>query len=126
MTVTHVHEHEHEHYGHGHADHGPHDHSLAPSGRGTVMLDIGADIGAIVIHTAPRWHGLEIEVSPVAPNAPRKHAAVRARHVSNGVFYSAVIDGLPEGRYVVWRDADTPADRVVVTGGSVTEYDWLD
>jgi hypothetical protein len=114
--------HAHTHDGHTHDHH----HTLAPSGEGTVMLDIGAGIGAVVIHTAPRWHGLEIEVSPVGPHAPRKHAAVRARHLSHGTFYSAVIDGLPEGRYVVWRDADTPADRITVTGGSVTEYIWPD
>ncbi len=107
--------------GHHHHDH---HHTLAPSGQGTVLLDIGGDVGAVVIHTPPRCHGLEIEVSPVGPHAPRKHAAVRARHVAGGVHYSAVIDGLPAGRYVVWRDADTPADRIVVTGGSVTEYDW--
>jgi hypothetical protein len=35
-----------------------------------------------------------------------------------------VIDGLPEGRYVVWRDPVTPLDEVDVRGGAVTEYSW--
>lgn len=125
MTTTHTHSHLDQHaHPHGAAGDHHHDHTLAPSGQGTVMLDIGTGIGALVIHTPPRCHGLEIEVSPVGPDMPRKHAAVRARHVNGAVLYSCVIDGLPEGRYVVWADAHTPTDRVLITGGSVTEFEW--
>jgi hypothetical protein len=101
-----------------------HSHTLVPSGQGTVMLNIGAGIGALVIHTPSALHGHEIEISPVADPAVRKHAAVRARYVSGGVIWSEVIDNLPEGRYVVWRDPVTPLAEVDVTGGSVTEYKW--
>jgi hypothetical protein len=108
---------------HGHTHH----HTLAPSGQGTVMLDIGSGRGALIIHTAPRSHGLEIEVSPIGPARPKRtHAAVRARHVSSGITYCAVIDGLPAGEYVVWRDADTPAGRVTVGDGAVAEFTWPD
>jgi hypothetical protein len=55
-----------------------HHHTLAPSGQGTVVLNIGAGIGALVVHTPARLHGHEIEVSPVADLAARTHAAVRA------------------------------------------------
>jgi len=104
-----------------------HQHTLAPSGQGTVMLDIGAGRGALVITTAPRCHGLEIEVSPVGrARAPRTHAAVRARHVSSGITYCAVIDGLPAGDYVVWRDAAMPAGRVTIPDGAVAEFAWPD
>jgi hypothetical protein len=51
---------------------------MAPSGQGTVVLDIGAGIGALVIHTPGRLHGHEIEVSPVTDLAIRTHASVRA------------------------------------------------
>jgi len=43
-----------------------HRHTLAPSGQGTVVLNIGAGIGALVITTPAALHGHEIEVSPVA------------------------------------------------------------
>ncbi len=101
-----------------------HHHTLAPSGQGTVVLNIGAGIGALVIHTPGSLHGHEIEVSPTANPGVRTHAAVRARYVRDGVRWSVVIDRLPEGRYVVWRDPVTPLAEVDVAGGAVTEYAW--
>ncbi len=109
--------------GHHPDDHARH-HSMAPSGQGTVMLDIGAGIGALVIHTPSGLHGHEIEVSPVTDPARRTHAAVRARYVRNGVCWSVVIDSLPEGRYVIWRDPVTAQDEVNVNSGMVAEYTW--
>ena len=99
-------------------------HTPAPSGQGTVVLDIGRDIGALVIDTPASLHGHEIEVSPVSDPAVRTHAAVRARYVRGGVRWSVVIDGLPAGRYSVWRDPVTVLDEVNVSGGTVTEYEW--
>lgn len=99
-------------------------HTLAPSGQGTVMLNIGAGIGAIVIYTPGSWHGHEIEVSPVDDPGRRTHAAVRARYVRGGVCWSVVIDSLPAGRYVVWRDPVTPQGEVDVAGGCVAEFHW--
>jgi hypothetical protein len=101
-----------------------HHHHLAPSTQGTVMLNIGEQIGALIIHTPAGLHGHEIEVSPVTDPAIRKHAAVRARYVRGGVCWSEVIDGLPEGRYVVWRDPVTPLDEIDVRGGAVAEFTW--
>lgn len=106
----------------GHTDH----HTLAPSGQGTVMLDIGAGVGALVIHTPGRMHGHEIEVSPVGDPANRTHAAVRARYVRGGVLWSVVIDGLAQGRYVIWQDPVTPLTEVEVAGAAVTEWEWQD
>jgi hypothetical protein len=68
--------------------------------------------------------GQEIEISPVTDLGVRQHAAVRARHVHGGVVWSEVIDNLPEGRYVVWRDPVTPLGEVEVNGGAVTEFTW--
>ena len=99
-------------------------HTLDPSGQGTVVLNIGAGIGALVIHTPAGLHGHEIEVSPVGDASARTHAAVRARYVRDGVLFSVVIDNLPEGRYVVWRDPVTALAEVDVRGGAVTEYEW--
>jgi hypothetical protein len=99
-------------------------HTLAPSGQGTVVLNIGAGVGALVIDTPGSLHGHEIEVSPVTDPARRTHAAVRARYVSSGVRWSVVIDGLPAGRYSVWRDPVTVLSEVEVSGGAVTEYEW--
>lgn len=101
-----------------------HHHTLAPSGEGTVMLNIGGGIGALIIHTDGQWHGHEIEVSRVGAPEERTHAAVRARHVHGGVSFCVVIDALPEGRYLIWQDTAEPLARVDVRGGAVTEYTW--
>ncbi|GID92242.1 phospholipase [Amorphoplanes digitatis] len=101
-----------------------HHHTLDPSGQGTVVLNIGRGIGALVIHTPGSLHGHEIEVSPVGEPDRRTHAAVRARYVRDGVLFSVVIDSLAEGRYVVWRDPDTALAEVEVRSGAVTEYEW--
>jgi hypothetical protein len=97
---------------------------MAPSGQGTVVLNIGAGIGALVIHTPGRLHGHEIEVSPVTDPGTRTHAAVRARYVHDGIVWSVVIDSLPAGRYTVWRDPVTPLAEVDVDSGAVAEFTW--
>ena len=101
-----------------------HHHTLDPSGQGTVVLNIGAGIGAMVIYTPRTLHGHEIEVSPAADTTARTHAAVRARYVRDGVLFSVVIDNLAEGRYVIWKDPVTPLAEVDVRGGAVAEYEW--
>ena len=101
-----------------------HHHTLDPSGQGTVVLNIGAGIGALVVYTPGSLHGHEIEVSPVGDATARTHAAVRARYVRDGVLFSVVIDNLAEGRYIVWRDPVTPLAEVDVRSGAVAEYDW--
>jgi len=101
-------------------------HTYSPSGTGTVVLNIGGDIGALIVHTPGSLHGHEIEVSPVADPAARTHAAVRARYVRGGVTWCVVLDRLPAGRYVVWRDPHTAQAEVEVAGGAVAEYHWPD
>ena len=99
-------------------------HTMDPSFQGTVVLNIGDNIGAIVIHTPSRLHCHEIEVSPVTDPAHRTHAAVRARYVRGGASFAVVIDNLPEGRYTVWQDPVTPLGEVDVPGGGVADYTW--
>ena len=99
-------------------------HTMAPSGQGTVVLNVGAGIGALVIHTPGRLHGHEIEVSPVADPSTRTHAAVRARYVRGGVVWSVVIDSLPAGRYTVWRDPVNALAEVDVPECAVAEFTW--
>lgn len=99
-------------------------HTLAPSGQGTVMLNIGGGIGALIIHTPGRLHGHEIEVSPAARPDERTHAAVRARYVRGGVTFCVVLDALPEGRYTLWQRGDVPVAEVAIRGGAVTEFTW--
>ena len=59
----------------------------------SLVLNIGDDIGALVIHADAALAETEIEISP----------------------------DVPAGDYVIWRDATTPDTTVTVRGGQVTE-----
>lgn len=102
-----------------------HDHRYGPTESGTVLLDLGADTGALIVHTGRDQHGREIEISRAdQPGGARTHSAVRERLVRDGVFHSAVYPDLPAGLYTVWWDDSTPAGAISVTGGAVAEFTW--
>jgi hypothetical protein len=97
-----------------------------PSRAGSVVLDLGADVGALILDAPAELSGWEIEISPVADgaHARRTHSLVRQRRTGAGTSYAAVYPGLAAGDYTVWRDALTPAGRVTIDGGQVTRYRW--
>ena len=97
-----------------------------PSGSGSVVLDLGPDIGAMVLHTPPELDGREIEISRLADGAARgrTHSRVMQRHTPGGVQYAAVYPGLPAGDYMVWRGATISEMIVTVAGGQVTTAYW--
>lgn len=95
-----------------------------PSGPGTVVLELGADVGALVLYTPPELDGREIEISRDEVRARRTHSQVRPRHMTTGTRYAAVYPDLAAGPYTIWADEQNPADRVVITGGLVTNWSW--
>lgn len=100
---------------------------LPPSGPGTVVLNLGPGIGALVLHTPASMNGDEIEISRTGlPAATRTHSQVRERRTGNSIQYAAVYPDLPSGDYTIWRDEATQAAAVTITGGSVTTCYWPD
>jgi hypothetical protein len=96
-----------------------------PSGPGTVVLELGADVGALVLFTPAELDGREIEISrDDDPAARRTHSQVRPRHMVRVTRYAAVYPDLPAGPYTIWADEQRPAGRVVITGGRVTNWSW--
>jgi hypothetical protein len=98
-----------------------------PSGPGTVVLELGADVGALVLLTPAEMDGREIEISrddPAAGAARRTHSQVRPRHMPAATKYAAVYPDLPAGSYTIWADEQRPAGHVVITGGRVTNWSW--
>ena len=101
-----------------------------PTGPGSVVMELGAGIGALVLYTPPGLDGEEIEISrddePGAPwsGAERTHSQVRPRPLPGETVYAAVYPGLPAGRYTIWRDERTPAATATVTGGQVSSCRW--
>jgi hypothetical protein len=96
-----------------------------PVGAGTVVLDLGPGVGALILHTPQELFGHEIEISPSgAQGAHRSHAQVRARPVDASTGYAAIYSGLPAGRYTIWGEQGNAAGTVMVPGGKVARYDW--
>jgi hypothetical protein len=95
-----------------------------PSGPGTVVLDIGGDIGAAIVHAPACLDGAEIEIRPLGERWAGRHVAVRARQLPAGVVHAAVFESLVQGRYEVrvrGSASDSPIGTFGVDGGRVTE-----
>jgi len=98
-----------------------------PSGPGTVVLELGADVGALVLFTPAELDGREIEISrdsDAGPSARRTHSQVRPRHMPAGTRYAAVYPQLAAGTYTIWADSQSRAGAVVIAGGRVTNWSW--
>jgi len=96
-----------------------------PSGPGTVVLELGADVGALVLFTPAELDGREIEISLEGYAAGRRtHSRVRPRHMPAGTRYAAVYPDLPAGSYTIWADEESRAGSVVIAGGQVTNWSW--
>jgi len=101
-------------------------HAAGATGPGSVVLELGGDVGVLVLHAPAALHGAEIEISPAAegPRGRRTHALVRERVTAAGIGYAAVYPGLAAGRYLVWGQDGAPAGSAVVQGGRVARFAW--
>jgi hypothetical protein len=101
-----------------------------------VVLDIGGDIGALVLYTKPEANGTEIEISPHGQHSDhhdhdghghhhhRSHNQVHERNFNGRVCFAAVYPELRAGDYDLWGEGPNPVDRVTIVGGQVAELDW--
>jgi hypothetical protein len=96
---------------------------LAPSTVGSVLLDVGGDIGALIVPALAGQCGEEIELVPLAPGVPLTHTEVRERRLPGRSVYAAVFPAVPSGAYGL-RTAEGVEEAVVVTGGEVTTAPW--
>ncbi len=110
------------------------------AGFGSVLLDIGGDVGALVVTMPEPWVGDEVEIASLDGHhvehnhdhdhghgpAHRPHVAVVRRPVSGGELVpSLVFPTLTAGRYQLFpKGSDLAAMEVTVDGGAVTEEVW--
>ena len=121
------------------------------AGQGSVLLDIGDDVGALVVTMPASMAGEEIEIvregelghqhahvhhhdhdhghghdhGHAHDHGHRPHVAVVNRPVQGGQVPSLVYPELVEGRYVlVPKGTDDVRLTVVVTGGEVATATW--
>jgi hypothetical protein len=89
-----------------------------------VVLEIGEDVGAIVVYTPAELHGTEIEISASGNDRDRAHKDVLNRPINSRPTYAAVFDKIQEGSYTLWIGGAPVARDVVVAGANITELDW--
>jgi hypothetical protein len=91
-----------------------------------VVLEIGEDVGALIIHADAETHGLEIEISPADDDEHRSHKEVLERDAGGRPAYTAVFDQLPAGTYTLWSEGVARLRGVNVAGGQIVELNWPD
>jgi hypothetical protein len=98
-------------------------HAYGPTGPGSVILELGEHVGALILEVPPGLAGQEIEISPTS-GGKRTHSMVRERRTAAGTSYAAVYPNLPVASYVIWRDETTPVATVNVSPARPTTYRW--
>jgi hypothetical protein len=129
-----------------HVDHGPSGHSHEPGHISThehlqgaepafvdegplsgpaesLVLDIGGDVGALVLFAELICLGLEIDLTPVGEcRSHHLHTMIRRRRAVDREFVAGVYPELTSGTYVVWGVDGQPLGQVVIVGGTVSEF----
>jgi len=91
-------------------------------GDDTLVLDIGEDVGALVLYTAESVLGAEIEVSPDVDGAHRVHTMVRRRRMGGQQLCAGVYPELRQGTWRIFGLDDRVIGTVVIRGGQVAEF----
>ena len=96
-----------------------------PSHAGSVMADIGGDVGAAILYVPEALAGLEIEIRRVGQEWDGTHTAVRERHVNDTIIWAAFFGSLLAGHFEARVRGDNSRIVVVeVVGGYVAESSW--
>jgi hypothetical protein len=110
-------------HGHGGHNHVVEDYSCRKHPE-FIVLDIGDDVGALIVHTDPDMHGIEIEISPAGDDGRRSHKQVLERTIDHHPAFTAVFDGLAAGAYTLWVEGMSRTRGVSVEACAVAELDW--
>ncbi|HET8840672.1 MAG TPA: hypothetical protein VFN35_04355 [Ktedonobacteraceae bacterium] len=89
-----------------------------------AVLDIGENIGALIIHCRPELKGKQIDISPQDAPWQRVHTDVLERRANNQPLFAALFFSLLAGTYFIWGNGSEPVGEVSITGGQVAEIDW--
>ena len=97
-------------------------HHHAPSGSGAV-LDIGGDVGAVVVYLGSQATGEELDIQPVGDPAGRFHTGIHPRPLDNGVVRVAVFPEVRSGDYELLDERGEPFAALTAAGGEVRTVD---
>ena len=96
-----------------------HDHSLSS----VPVLDIGGDIGALLVYLGASTPSGELDIQPLGRPEARFHTGVHRRHLHGGDAYTALYPEVTQGTYEILDDSLRRLGVVDVEGGAVTELD---
>lgn len=99
------------------------DHDPRTRAYGVPVLDIGGEVGALVVYLADRTPTGELEACPAGEPAARFHTGVHHRAIERGWAWTAVFPEVTEGTYHLLDHDGAPLAHVTVTGGSVHRLD---
>jgi hypothetical protein len=120
------------------------------AGQGPVVLDVGGNVGALLVKMPASFEGVEIEIRPGQPatesphhqhehhhehehehrhehaeHSHLTHVEVLPRPTPGGFLHCAVFPSLCEGSYELSeRPFGDVALEVTVTGGKITQASW--
>jgi hypothetical protein len=121
------------------------------AGQGPVLLDIGGEVGALVVTMPARLDGVEVEIRPLPAEQPPEpegeagrrrardgqvghrqaghghhpHVAVVPRPTGSGLVHSLVYGEVIAGTYLLCPLPEgVPVLEVTIAGGAVTEVTW--
>jgi hypothetical protein len=94
-----------------------------PTLTGIPVLDIGGDVGAIVVRLSHQTLSGELEACPTDAPEHRFHTGVHFRGDTTRTTYIAVFPQVTEGHYDILHHDGTTRATVEVIGGGVAELD---
>ena len=106
-----------------HDQHDHHTHAHRPHSE-PVVLELGGELGALVVYADAALLHDEIEISPAGEDARRSHKDVLERVLGARSVYAAVFDRLPAGTYTLWHDGLPGVRNVAVGAGAISELEW--
>ena len=89
-----------------------------------VVLDIGGDIGALIVYGTAELIDTPVEVSPAGSDDEKFHQHILERPMPDGTSYAAVFDKITQGAYTLWLHGEPLARDFTITGGEVAQVDW--
>lgn len=87
------------------------------------VLDVGGEVGALVVHLAAVPVGGELEAQPAGKPLRRFHTGVHVRRIAGAQVPVALFPALTAGAYEVLDDALHPVAAIEVAGGHVCTLD---
>jgi hypothetical protein len=98
---------------------------------GSVVLEIGGDVGAVVVTVPKSLEHCEVEYRRASEPWSGSHVGITAAEMPGGLSYAAIIFGLTAGSYRLRLRSGHPDESgpgyemaAEVVGGRVTKLDW--